>query len=200
MERKRRLRSIGIGLVFAGVAGVGLLLGILLFQTNPELIPPPPTPAPTATEAVPLETVPPPPQWVVTYEYRFFVEALPVGNHSYQIVTRCAGGGSNSWDGTFTVTGSAEERVSRVYLRPNGVWDESNGGRQVQSVHPDQSLGAAVSLIYPDLESADNGRENCTASVRLDGGASNPMEPEIPKEQNGQSSELAGNRVARAGD
>jgi len=180
MQRKRQLRGVGLALIAVGVGAFGVVLGVVLYQSNPSLFP-------TSVPATP--TVGPPPatvavsQWLVTFEHRFADSQLAIGSHSYRLEVSCgAAGGSGVYDGAFAVTGAAAEFNSRVYLRPNGVWTSPRGGQVVTSVHPDQSLGAAITLSYPTLNQAEAARTACLASGSLDGQLAVAMEASIPVE------------------
>ncbi|HEX9797057.1 MAG TPA: hypothetical protein VGA52_08710 [Anaerolineales bacterium] len=180
MQRKRQIRGVGLALIAVGVGALGIALGVVFYQVNPNAFP---------TAVPPTATFGPPPtlaqvsQWLVTFEHRFEVAQYAVGNHRYRLEVSCGpAGGSAVYDGGFAVTGAAEQYRSRAYLRPNGVWTAPRGGQEISSVHPDQSLGAAVTLIYPTLDDAEAARTACVVSASLDGNLAVAMDPAIPVE------------------
>jgi hypothetical protein len=183
MQRKRRIRNLGVALLLVGTGAVGVMVGAVLFMANPELISIPTRQPPTATTAPIPPTPTLPPAWVVTYEYRFGT-TLGSGIHGYRLSVSCAGAqGSGSWAGRFRVDGDAPFRQNRVYVRPSGLWSAATGGDRVSMVNPNQLVGAAVSLEYADRQGAEAARETCQALVELDGGTQYFLEPAIPVER-----------------
>ena len=183
MQRKRQVRKAGIVLLIVGAGALGIIMGVVLFMTNPDLIPrsTPPTDTPAPIEVVATNT--PTPYWVVTYEYRFSPDLLAAGRHEYEIGVSCpAGIGTGTYRGVFTISSQAELQRSRVYIRPTGVWDAAFRGNQLSAVHPDQAVGAALSLRYDTLDQSEEARANCKVSVQLDQNQPVRMDPALPKE------------------
>lgn len=183
MERKARLQKIGIVLLFLGTAALGIIVGLYLFMTNPDLLPLP-DPEPSATP-IPAAQPTSPPAWNVTFEYRFTVSEWASGPYSYQLRVSCPGSGTGDWSSTFQVSSSAPRRNERVYLRTQGPMDQPTGGNVVAAVHPQQALGAAVTLSYPTLDEAEAARQDCTAQVRVGSGQLQRMDPRIPTQDDG---------------
>lgn len=181
MYRKERMQRIGIVLLFLGVGALGVMVVLYLFMTNPQLLPLPPTQEP-ATQIV-TPSVTPIPGWKLTFEYRFGSSEWRSGSHRYQLQVRCPGTATASWNGTMTVSNSAQLRFERVYLRTRGVFDRVSGGQPVNAVHPNQSVGASVTLAYATLNEAETARQSCEAHVSLDRGPWQPMEPRIPVQE-----------------
>jgi hypothetical protein len=185
MRRREQTRRAGIILLVVGAGIGGIMLGVVLFITNPGLIPVPiPTPA-TATPApfIDLPTSTPVPTWIVTFDYRFPAEPWTPGRHAYQLGVSCpAGIGTGTYQGNFTVSASAPLLSGRVYLRPTGVWDAATGGNPIIQVNTEQTVGAALSLRYDTLDQAETARQNCKASVVLDRSRAVRMDPSLPQE------------------
>lgn len=183
MRRKRQMRNVGITLLLFGAGAVGIMIGAVLFITNPEMIPIPKAPTPTPTRSPVLPTVPPTLAWYVTYEYRYGT-SLASGTHGYRMSVSCSGGeGSGAWEGTFQVDSSVPVRPVRVYLRPSGMWDAPVGGSQLSSINPDQLIGAALTLEYPTLPQAEAARSDCDVVIQLDGGSPQRLDSGIPQER-----------------
>lgn len=183
MRRKRQVRTIGITLLIVGAGAIGIMIGAVLFISNPGLIPVPSEPSATPTPGPVLPTLTPIPAWLVTYEYRFGT-SLASGTHGYRMSISCSGGeGTGAYEGTFKVDSSVPVRDVRVYLRPSGMWDASIGGTQLSAVNPEQLLGAALSLEYATLDQAEAARADCTVLVQLDGGSPNRLDSSIPQER-----------------
>ena len=186
MRRKEQVRKAGTILLIAGAGAVGILVGVILFLTNPDLIPVPTsiTPTPTLLPAVQLPTNTPAPRWIVTYEYRFSPEVLTPGTHEYEMGVGCpAGLGSGTYQGSFTISQDAPLQQNRVYIRTNGIWNSAVGGNQLNAINPQQAVGAALSLRYNTLDQAETARENCKVSVGLDLSQPVRMDPSLPKEE-----------------
>lgn len=181
MYSKRRMQRIGIVLLFLGVGALGAMIVLFLFMTNPEALPLLPTQEP-ATQSVPPSPTPSP-DWKLTFEYRFTSTNWETGSHPYQLQIRCPASGTASWSGSLTVSDSAELRFERVYLRTRGVYDQASGGAPVNTIHPNQSVGAAVTLSYQTLNEAEAARGSCEAHVRLGRGPWEPMQPLIPVQE-----------------
>lgn len=185
MERKRRMRKFGLVFILLGTAAAGALLGAVVFLTEPDLIPLP-TPATEAPATVPPRpTETPAPEWVMTFEYRLSSGPLDTGRHSYELSADCTGAPANTWNGSFEVSGAAELLRDRAYMRPGGIMDDPVGGNRLVRVHPDQSLGAALTFTYSSLDAAEAARAGCRATFSLDGKAEGVLEPRLPREQSG---------------
>ncbi|MFP3854213.1 MAG: hypothetical protein ACLFWD_07975 [Anaerolineales bacterium] len=185
MQRKNQIRNIGIVLLVIGTGIVGVLIGVYFFLTNPGLVPAPTPPTATPiTLQTPLPANTPQPGWVVTYEYRFSPDLLNEGQHAYQIGVNCPGElGSGTYSGSFTITGSAQLHRDRVYARPSGLWDSTVGGNRITAAHPDQAVGAAVTLRYDTLDEAEAARDTCDVNVQLDSNPAESLDPAIPREE-----------------
>ena len=183
MQRKARIQKFGIVLLFLGTAALGIMVGLYLFMTNPDMLPVP-EPEPTATP-VPVEVPTQAPAWNVTFEHRFTANEWASGSYQYFLTVSCPGSGASSWTGTFTVSASAPMRNSRVFLRTQGAMDKPTGGSIVSAINPGQSLGAAITLSYSTLEQAETARANCTAQVQLGGGQRHTMDARIPTQGGG---------------
>lgn len=183
MQRKASLQKIGVVLLFLGTAALGIMVGLYLFMTNPELLPLP-EPDPTSTPvpaAVPTQA----PEWKVTFEHRFTSGDWAPGSYQYFLTVSCPNTGTGSWTGTYTVSDSSPLRNSRVFLRTQGPMDASTEGSIVGAVNPSQSLGAAITLSYPTLEQAEAARANCAVRVQSGGGQRHSMEARIPSQDGG---------------
>ncbi len=178
MYRKQRMQRIGIVLLFLGTGALGVMVGLYLFMTNPQLIPLAPTEEAVAQPVSRSAT--PEPDWKVTFEYRFATTGWESGPHSYQLQVSCPGSSPGSWSRSMNVRESAELRLQRVYLRTRGVYDRATGGQPLNAVHPNQSVGASLTLSYPTLDQAEAARANCESLVRLERGPWQRMEPRIP--------------------
>lgn len=186
MQRKEQARKLGTILLIGGAGALGIMLGVILFLTNPDLVPRPATAAPTAT-LLPIIDAPtntPAPRWIVTYEHRFDPDLLTAGGHEYEMGVSCpAGFGTGTYHGSFTISANAPLQQSRVYIRPNGIWDSAVGGNRLNAINTDQTVGAALSLRYDTLEQAETARENCKVSVGLDLSQPVRLNPSLPQEE-----------------
>lgn len=183
MERKKRIRTLGSTLLLIGAGAMGVVVGTLIYTFAPvqDLIPQPPTP--TATPPAPLPSPTPGPEWVVTFEHRFPADPLLTGRNTYEIFARCANGYAETWRGEYNVSGTALVNRNRVYLRSAGVMSASLDGSPVGTIHPDQLLGAALTLKYATLDEAETARESCTVQVSVNGRPASQMSPAIPRER-----------------
>lgn len=178
MQRKERMQRLGVVLLFVGTAALGIMIGVFIFLTNPELAPGPDEQATATPEPVVLAT--PLPDWRLTFEYRLSGNQLNLGSHTYQLQVSCPDSGTGTWENGLEVSSSAPLRDDRVYLRTRGVYDAITGGRLVNSIHPNQTVGAAITLSYPTQQQASAAREVCQAFLRVDGGRQSEMQPRVP--------------------
>lgn len=187
MRRKRIMRRIGSILLVVGAGALGIILGAALYFFAPDLIPLPPTRTPTAPPPVTLApTATAPPAWIVTFEHRFSPGQLDSGRTGYLISVDCPPGGvAGTWQSEVVVSGAAQIRRQRVYLRATGVYDSPTDGTTVTAIHPEQVLGAAATVQFASRELAEAARESCSSTVSLAGLPPEPMTPGIPREVQG---------------
>lgn len=187
MRRKRVMRRIGTILLAVGAGALGIMLGTALSIFAPNLIPLPPTRTPAPPPPVTLApTATAAPEWIVTFEHRFSPGVLDSGRTAYQIAVDCPlAGVSGTWEGELIVSGAAQVRRQRVYMRATGVYDSPTNGSAVPTIHPEQPVGAAATLRFSSLDLAEEAREACGSTVTLSGFPPQPMTPGIPREVEG---------------
>jgi hypothetical protein len=121
-------------------------------------------------------------QWGVTYEYRFPRTTWTVGGHMYVMTASCPNLPSvgGSWTDRFDAGEQYPLFDGVAFLRPRGLSDQPLGGNALPGIHPDQTTGAALTLVFNSMEQAGAAYQDCEVTLAVDGGPPAVMPPHPP--------------------
>ncbi len=134
------------------------------------------TPSSPSQESATAEST----NWAFTLEYRFPAGFWSTGTHQYSFEWSCPNETPDSTTRNFMVSDNYPMTTGDVYLRWSSLKIGSPFGDAVEGINPAQPTVASIAWDAITKSEADSRALNCTGTISWDGGAKEPLTPQIP--------------------